>query len=523
MKRAFRLLFLFCGPVACSSSNDSSLDTDFSTTIDGGASPSEPTPLPDNLPAETELEPTYTAHVATGNYVWSVNPTSNRVAYIDGADGRVRLTDAGDGPTYLTAVTGSADADTALVLNTRSQDATLMRVSAAGVQSKQIPTPGGGNAWAVAPNGAYAIAWTRADLILGSKNELEGYQRISLLKLTPSAETSTALSVGFRPGAIVFSPDSAQAYVLSKDGLSVLSLAEAKVTSTIPLPPALGVQPALTDLLLTADGSTLLAREEVSGAVVAFSLATGEPRVLALPGKATDIDLDSSGQRVVVVLRDLGQYALVSVPLDLSLPIPTWSLAVQPPAGSVSVPGQGNVGFFYTNATPSRTVELASLASNPTAVRSLGLRAPVAAVFPSPKGDFALVLHGEVPEGIAEPTIKAAVSYVSAQENQPSTLVGLTGVPQSLAFATDASKALVVTTATNEFRGNLIDLSSFVTTTITLPSTPISIGVLAGLNKAFVLQRHGLGRITLIDFATGQSKTTTGFELAAQVVQGAAQ
>ena len=53
-----------------------------------------------------------------------------------------------------------------------------------------------------------------------------------------------------------------------------------------------------------------------------------------------------------------------------------------------------------------------------------------------------------------------------------------------------------------------------------LASMPVSAGIVAGANKGFVAQEHPDGRITFIDFETGEARTLTGFELASQVVTG---
>ena len=49
-------------------------------------------------PPERELESSYGAPVATGQFVWIANPDSGRVAYIDAASLTVSLVDAGNGP-----------------------------------------------------------------------------------------------------------------------------------------------------------------------------------------------------------------------------------------------------------------------------------------------------------------------------------------------------------------------------------------------------------------------------------------
>src|SRR4029077_7852599 len=99
-----------------------------STTGGGGA------PGQTMLPPEMKTESDYQSPVATGQFVWTANPTSGRVAYIDAKSFSVQTVQAGDGPTYLAAVPNpNGTGETAIVLNVRSHDATLLRHDSPGV------------------------------------------------------------------------------------------------------------------------------------------------------------------------------------------------------------------------------------------------------------------------------------------------------------------------------------------------------------------------------------------------------
>jgi hypothetical protein len=63
-------------------------------------------------------------------------------------------------------------------------------------------------------------------------------------------------------------------------------------------------------------------------------------------------------------------------------------------------------------------------------------------------------------------------------------------------------------------------MPSLEVTKVTLASQPISAGIVAGANRGYVAQKHPDGRITFVDFETGEIRTLTGFELASQVVDG---
>jgi hypothetical protein len=133
-------------------------------------------------PPEHEEEGRYLAPVVTGQYLWTANPLSGRVALIDASTLRVTLDTAGNGPTEVVGLPALGDRHGALVLNERSDDATLFRLDAAGKLEKRprLRTHAEANAWVVSPSGRWAIAWTDARK-LARVDPLETLQDITLL------------------------------------------------------------------------------------------------------------------------------------------------------------------------------------------------------------------------------------------------------------------------------------------------------------------------------------------------------
>lgn len=87
-------------------------------------------PADAGLPPEVKAESDYQSPVATGQIVWTANPVSGRVAYIDAKSFVVQTVQAGDGPTYLAGVPNADPTkppyEAAIVINVRSHDATLL-------------------------------------------------------------------------------------------------------------------------------------------------------------------------------------------------------------------------------------------------------------------------------------------------------------------------------------------------------------------------------------------------------------
>jgi hypothetical protein len=134
--------------------NNSAGSTSFAGTGGGGGAPIIV------VPPEKELEESFLAPVVTGKYVFSANPKSGRVAVIDAETYGVKLFNAGFGPTYLAAIPGNHGA---IVINDLSHDTTLFDVVGDEVKvvDASLPVHTDANAWAVSPDGRFAIAWTR--------------------------------------------------------------------------------------------------------------------------------------------------------------------------------------------------------------------------------------------------------------------------------------------------------------------------------------------------------------------------
>ena len=178
------------------------------------------------LPPETKVESNYQSPVATGRIVWTANPVSGRVAYVDATSFNVQTVQAGNGPTYLAAVPSSDPAiERAIVINTRSHDATLLTHNPPNggppLVSTSFASTEDANSWAVSQSGTWAIAWTDFTR-LANVVATQGFQDIAVLNL--SANKSTVLSVGYRPSQIAFSQNETRAFVVTQDGISVIDL-----------------------------------------------------------------------------------------------------------------------------------------------------------------------------------------------------------------------------------------------------------------------------------------------------------
>ncbi len=470
-------------------------------------------------PPEEELESNYSAPVATGTFVWIANPSSGRVAYINASTLEIRVVEAGNAPTYVAAVP-DPDEDVALVLNVLSKDATLLRAKGADLAVQTFNVPSSGNAWSVSSNGRFAIAWTDARRI-DNPDPVDGFQDITVIDLLNN--TSEALTVGYRPVAIGFDQASQRAFAVTQDGITVIELdgQTPTVSKNIKLTDQPVSDVTTRDVEITPDGTLALVRVEGESFVGIISLATGARVDAVLPGTVTDLDLSADGTVAVAVVRETGQVALLPVPGIYSDPN-TFPLVQVNNAivGSASLAENSPLAFLYTNAVPSSALAIIDSSLAQPSVKTVQLWAPIQAVFPTNDASHAIVLHST--DMVANSQYKAAMSVVPVALDLPAKLQGFDAPVASVAIAPSGHRAIVATgnAMSQNFTMYVASMPSLQIQTYALASEPISAGIAAGANRGFVAQKHPDGRITFVDFNTGEVRTLTGFELASQVVDG---
>ncbi|HZF49032.1 MAG TPA: hypothetical protein VE093_10305 [Polyangiaceae bacterium] len=473
------------------------------------------------LPPEEELESSYSAPVATGTFVWIANPTSGRVAYINATTLEINVVEAGHAPTYIAAVP-DADEDVAIVLNVLSKDATVLRAKGDALAAESLPVPSSGNAWAVSDDGRWAIAWTDSRRVQMA-DPIDGFQDITVLDLKEGATKSTALTVGYRPVAVAFNTTSTRAFAVTQDGITAVSLegAEPAVAQNIKLSDKPADDATTRDVEITPDGSYALVRRDGEAQVSVFSLANGDRTDITLPAPATDLDLSPDGTVAVAVIRDTGEVGLLPIPGIVANPASFPLIKIENALiGSTSLAAESPLAFLYTNAVPSSVLAVLDTSKASPTPSLLQLWAPIQAVFPARDAAHAIVLHETAPEGGSQ--YPAAVSVVPVAADLPAKITGLDAPPVSVAIAPAGHRALIAVgdEAHPSYRLYVASMPSLQIEKFPLASEPIAAGIVAGADRGFVAQKHPDGRITFVDFKTGEVRTLTGFELATQVVDG---
>lgn len=475
----------------------------------GGARAAAEPPVP---PPEKEVESDYEAPVATSNFVWVANPKSGRVAYVDAKTLQVKTVEAGNGPTYLASVPNQA-VDTTIVINVLSNDATLLRATATGIESKTFPVAPGTNSIAFSTDGRFAIAWTDSRKV-PSAPKTEGFQDITVLDLVTGK--STVLAVGYRPVAVGFAAGAARAHAVTQDGVSIIALdGDPRLTKNVAISDTPNEDPGSRDVAVTPSGQIALIRRDDSAAITAVNLDTAVRTTVTLPGPVTDLDLVEKGDRAIAVVRSTSQAVVLPIPGIVAAPTTfTTVTATGETIGSVSLSPGGAKGLLYTNASATERVTVLDLGIDPPALRTVRLYSPVLAVFSAPDAAHALVIHDKV---VGTP---GAFSLVPVANALPAKIVALKARPAAVAITNDRALISERDDAAKIFGAYVARLPQLQVERFALASPPIAVGVVPSANRAFIAQQHPDGRLTFVDLDSGQARTLTGFELSARVVDG---
>jgi hypothetical protein len=269
--------------------------------------PSDPIGEPEP-PPEQEAESRFRVPVVSGRWVWTANPISGRVALIDATSFSVKTALAGAGPTYLVALPAPEGESRALVLNTASNDATLLATNGADeIEALMtLPVHAGANAWAVTSDGRFAIAWTDASA-QAKPDPSEGFQDITVLDLAADEPSSKRLSVGYRPVRVLMDDDDRYAYVVTDAGIDVVDLRSADgpvVEREVQLSDDPANDTAPRDVSITPDGAFAFVSREGKSYVTVVDVEQGRFKNIELPGVVTDLDLSADASLAIAVVRE---------------------------------------------------------------------------------------------------------------------------------------------------------------------------------------------------------------------------
>jgi hypothetical protein len=491
--------------------------------------------------AEQEEIPEFELPHAGQRYVYAVNPERDSVAVIDATTLEIHSVDAGDEPKFLQTLAGR---DQAIVLNVKSEDATVIRTSGGSSETSFVDVAPGSNAIAVAPDGKHAVVYLNSEYATGYQLDS---QSVSVLTLEEGEDRSTNMSVGYRPSAVHFSDAGDRAFVVTEDGVSVLDFAAIDEHGP-DAAPTVSVGQSVTsrtrDVSITRDGRYALARQEGQSVLRLVDLGTGEAEELdvalwvaatdatgsagAASGPApsassqvTDVDLSPDNTFALAVVRPDNVALKIAIPGGFRDAEGVEVIRVDSgTVGSATLAPDGTLAILYTTAVNTEeTVTLLDLET--LELRPVALKKTVRAVAIAEDNRTALVVHNKLagdPLQESDPDVRTDMSYGYSVIELGTTFSRLQLTPSDIkAFTILPEAEWLFVLFEQDWQVECMPLGSFVPEHVTLASRPVAMGVVPDSQRLFVGQQHPDGRITFIDWETLETTSVTGFELNSKI------
>jgi hypothetical protein len=521
------------------------------------------------IPPEQEEDQSFRAPVVSGRWVWTANPDTGKVAVVDAKNFTVRLADPGQAPTYLAALPTAQNTSKAIVINAKSQDATLLSAADTGDVTASLPIPlqADANTWAVSKSGNFAIAWTDSQSI--AADPAEAFDDISVLDLRGAAPVATRLVVGFLPSRVFIDDDEQKAFVVATSGITMIDLSTTapRVVGEKAVSRDIKDDATTRDVSVLPDGSYALVRHDGSATITLVNL---DPDKLAdatadtlsdviLPGPVTDLDLTADSTSALAVVRGdpalsagsgdagtsdaeasdaeagassagapnsgptplLSTLAILPIPQIFNDPTSFDTVSIDEVFGLVNIAPQGTKALLYTNAVANSHITVLETAPGPTYLnhRTVDAHGDVHDVFPSPDGAYAIAsltpqTSADKP-GFAVIPVNATLPSHTQTTEAPVFAVAQSSSPLSRAVIT-------VSDGSSNFAAYVVRMPELVVDRVVLPSQPLAgaTGLVPDAGMAYIAESNPEGRITFIDLETGVPRTITGFEISAKVING---
>ena len=544
------MLIALCA-TACAGSYDEPPQAPVDWTMQPPPDMSRP---PDTTSPPPEREQFLVRELATSDalvFVPNSDPQSNTVAVIDGRDLRVTPLQVGQRPTQIRATQVQQVGAVAYVLCEGDQTLAIIRADlpspdgrGAG-QVSLLRLPREVNALAVAPDGKHAIAYIDPTRPLPPGSSVASLQAMALIRLgdTPAQDAVFQLSVTSQIRAVQFTQDSSQAFIVGREGINRLRFNAVERDAFIaPLPLNLDsdrFDPATLEVVLDPLGAFLLVRSDTSALVAAFRLeqdAISPATLITLPDVPTDVDIipysAPEPPRALFTLRASAQLAILPIlqALEPDQEDPSSLLTlydVSAGAGLAQVSPNGAQILAYSSLLELPTLDVLTLAEPPV-VQSYPIMNQIASMALTSDGARAILVH-RAKEGAPDADASQQERF---RHQHALTIVDLeTGYRRPLLLPSFAQEIALMNTSQGDIlyvmlgqpdasapqtNGLLrVDLTSLRADFTQLPRPVVQLG--AVVDKVFVSQQAGEGRITFFDVITQAQRTISGYELNARI------
>ena len=201
--------------------------------------------------------------------------------------------------------------------------------------------------------------------------------------------------------------------------------------------------------------------------------------------------------------------------------------------GAASISGDAGTALLFTTVGSERRAILLSLDDD--SQRVVGFEKEILGALSDSSGGSFVVIHdrqaGEIPPdatpadpefiarswGVSALDIETAATRLVLTRHRPTNFALWTGEDTSRMYAT-FQLPNSATDVPDTYRDVLeLDLTTFRTETVRVPSLPDGLGVIADVDKVYVSQKHPQGRMTFISTLTRKMQTVTGYQLNAGI------
>ena len=473
------------------------------------------------LPPEVEKDLDLGAPEASKNFVFVPVTGADHVVKVSGKTLSVALIEVGDRPTVLATIPGE---DAALVINSGSDDISLIRATDAEDTVITLPALPNSNALKVGPDGKHAVCWYdhgRAK----SGDPVGSFQAVTVLDLTGDG-AAFDVSVGFRPSDVVFTGEGKKAHVVTDDGISILDFATLKAGAIV-APVAVSPDPLDKgkgrEVQITPDGRWAVIRQPGLTAVRAVYLATKQLVTISLPAPPSDLDLLPDGSAAIIVLRDTKQVGRVELPNGAT---PTLAAKLAPTgelvAGLARITSDGLSAVLYSSLAGQELV--GTLDTQTLKIVTVAIRKTVDQVFLPPGSRKAVLVHrpadGPNHSDSTEAFVDDAHGYTFFDLDTGFTKLTLTDVASTSFALVDSPARLYMLLPDPKGIAHAVhaaDLGTLLGTNTPLGSKPLHVRYLPSAKAVAVAQDHTSGRMTFLPVDGSEAKTVTGYELNARV------
>lgn len=470
--------------------------------------------------------------VATPRYVYALNPTAASVARIDPTSLQIEAVPVGPRPVGLAALPAE---DAAVVLSL--DDGSLSVIDSATLPSKvtRVALHRQYSKLTVSPDGKFAAAWP--DPSTAPSSGAEGI--FALVDLTKVRSNTTGAvqerAGGYRITDVIFRTEldvSTALHVFAKSTVSTFDLLTgAALPARLALPASMSADVRSREVVASADGRIIMLRSTTAPELASFDGTRID--TVPLPEIATDLDLVPDGTAAVAALRSSSSVAFIEVPADLITPAGIDTIVLDGGVvGQIALPPQapttGMFALVYSTVTDAESFARIDLPSG--TVTHYPLEKKVDEIALSPDGRSALIIHQANPATTAMDPYEAAVDrdqgFSVFDVGSGFWQLQRTGTTKPSRYAFSPSGGFVGVAlrddAIKRFQLMAVNLTSLVSTTLPLASTPLFMGTVPPAmgvtpHRVFVSQDHPAGRISVIQLDSGQVRTATGFTLNGEI------